>query len=93
MKPGTIPLAEAYDILEAASAVVIDSVVTYPSLSDLTGEADNEFLLLSWTDEEGQDFRTKFAEGPNRAVRVMGACLWLVDEDGDETAITILVPA
>lgn len=89
----TITLQAAFAILESASAVIVDNVVTYPSLDAITGEADNQFMNLSWTDEEARDFAMHFSEGKNQAVRVAGCALWMVDDDGDETQITILVPA
>ena len=88
-----IPIAEAFTILENASAVVIDNIVTYPTLADLIGESDNQFLCLSWTDDEGLEFAAKFEEGVNETVEIGKSDLWLIDADGERTQITILVPA
>lgn len=88
----TIPLADAFRILENASAVIIDNVVTYPTLDDLTGEADNQFLLLSW-DDEGSEFNVKFREGDNTSVILVGSSMLLKDSDGNETQVSILEPA
>ena len=91
-----ISLEEAYKIIENASAVIIDeSALVYPSLWDLDGDDDNEFLYLSWEDE-GSEYSLKFREGDNREVEVSGCCLFLYDTDADDetchTQITILVP-
>lgn len=91
----TITLQEAHRILTDCSAVVWEEAnhfVTYPSLSDLTGEDDNEFLLLSGTDDEGYEYQARFMEGVNRNVRVEGSSMFLVDDNGDEVQVSILVP-
>jgi hypothetical protein len=88
----TITLKEAYQILEDASAVIIDdSVLVYPSLSELQDDELNEFLYLSWEDE-GLGFDLHFNEGCNQEVKVSGSSMFLVDDDsdGEETQITIL---
>jgi hypothetical protein len=87
-----IPLQEAFDILQDASAIIIDDTVTFPSLDDLNGSDDNEFLYIGWEIEDA-DYCAKFQEGENKMVKVVGSSLFLVDNEGDETQITILVPA
>ena len=92
----TITLKEAYQLLEESSAVVVDDAVLYPSLADLSGEAENEFLYLSWTDSDYHEFSLKFSEGDNQTVKVSGSSLFLYDtdanDDSDLTQITILQP-
>ena len=91
----TIPLEEAYKILEDASAIVVDdSVLVYPALEDLEFSDENEFMYLTWTDDEGQEYALKFAEGDNQEVKISGSSLFLFDtdanDDNDDTQITIL---
>jgi hypothetical protein len=88
-----ITLAQAYHILQTASAVIWgDHFLCYPSLSELTGEDDNEFLFLSINDSEGLEFSARFAEGNNKEACFMGTSLFLQDTEGDEVQITILSP-
>jgi hypothetical protein len=92
-----ITLEEAYRILQNASAVIIDdNALIYHSLYDLEGDDENEFLYLSWDDEDGCGFSLKFAEKDNREVTVSGCCMFLYDTDSegedDHTQITILNP-
>lgn len=88
----TITLQEVYQILEDCSGIVTeDHVITYPSLADLTGEDDNQWLNISWIDE-GQDFDIVFIEENNKEIKVSGSSMFLEDEDGDEFQITVLVP-
>ena len=92
----TITLKEAYSILSLATAVIIDeNAVVYPSLWELTGEGENEFLYLSW-EHEGKDYSLKFAEGDNLEAKIEGCCLFLYDtaanDDADQTMLTILTP-
>ena len=89
-----IALKEAHQILENASAIIIDdSVLVYPSLWDLQDDDTNEFLYLGWEDE-GLGYNLKFNEGDNQVVKVSGSSIFLLDMDaGDEedhTQITIL---
>jgi hypothetical protein len=88
----TITLEEAFDILAECSAIVHDNVVSYPGLADLSGEDDNEFLYISWENDEHLNYAIRFTEGPNRSIKVSGSSMFLVDHEGDETQITILEP-
>ena len=90
----TIPLKEAHRILEESAAIIVEDVVIYPSVWELTGDDSNEFLYLSWTDGDFNEFSLKFLEGDNREVKVSGCSLFLtdadIDNDKDELQITIL---
>jgi hypothetical protein len=86
-----ITLKEAYNILEDASAIIIDdNVLVYPSLSDLKEDDTNEFMYLSW-DNEGLGYELKFCEGDNQEVEVAGSSLFFYAV-GDiyRTEVTIL---
>jgi hypothetical protein len=87
----TITLTRAHELLTSASAVVIDNVVTYPSLAELEDNPANQFLCLTW-DDEGLEFAVRFNEEGNAVVNVEGASLWLVDDEGDQAQITLLAP-
>jgi hypothetical protein len=91
-----IPLQKAFEILQDASAVIInDQIVVYPSLSELEDDELNEFLSFSWN-EGGLEYILKFNEGDNQEVSVIGSSMFLYDTDtmdeDDHTQITILVP-
>ena len=87
-----ITLQEAYNILEEASAIIVDDdALIYPSLADLEDELDNEFLYLSW-DSEGLGFAIKFKEENNQHPKVSGDRLLLNDTEGEEISLTILMP-
>lgn len=89
-----ITLEEAARILEGCSAVVADEhAVLYPGMGDLTGEDDNEWMYLQWTDEEGLEYNVKFIEQNNREVTVVGGSMFLQDSEGEQCQLTILVPA
>jgi hypothetical protein len=86
-----ITLKEAYQILEDASAIIIDdSVLVYPSLSELKEDDTNEFMYLSW-DYEGEGYSARFEERRNQEVEVVGSSMFLyANGDIDHTQITIL---
>ncbi len=88
----TITLQKAHQILEDCSGVITEEhVITYPSLADLTGEDDNGWLYLSWTND-GQDYCVRCVEQNNREVKVSGLFMSLMDDEGDEIHLTTLVP-
>lgn len=92
----TITLQQAFKILEDCSAIIIDQgshTVLYPGLTDLTGEDENEFLCLSWQDEEGQEYREAFLEGANRKVTIEKSSMFLIDgTNAEEFQLTVLMP-
>ena len=87
-----IPLKEAHELIENAAAIIVNhDALMYPSVSDLTGEEDNEFLYVSWTDGDGWEFEIKAVEENNRTVKVTDqGDLILVDDEGDEFEVTLL---
>lgn len=88
----TIPLEEAYKILEDASAIIVDDgVLVYPALSDLEFSDENEFMYLTWTDDEGQEYILKFAEGDNQDVKVAGSSMFLLDTDAEDDTDVIQI--
>ena len=98
MKPAnnmkTISLEEAYQILGNASAVIInDSTLVYPSIYELEGSDENEFLYFKW-DDDGLEYSLTFNEGDNQEVKISGSSMFLYDtdanDDDDHTQITIL---
>jgi hypothetical protein len=86
-----ITLKEAYQILEDASAVIInDGILTYPSLWELKDDDTNGFLYIEW-DDEGEGCHIKFNEGDNQEVEVVGSSMFLyANGDEDPAQITIL---
>lgn len=89
----TITLKEAYSILEEASAVIIDdNALTYPSISEIEENDDNEFFYLSWEDEDGYIYDLVFREKDNKSIQISGSSMFLIDSEGEENQITILAP-
>jgi hypothetical protein len=89
-----ITLKQAYNILEDASAVIINNdVVLYPSLWELNDDDTNDFLFFRW-DDGGLEYTLKFNEGDNQEVSIVGSSMFLYDTDSngeeDHTQITIL---
>lgn len=89
-----ITLKEAFDILLNCSAVITeDHHLGYPQVAPLTGEDDNEFAYVAWSDETGQDYSVMFAEGSNREVKVAKSSMFLTDVEGETCELFLLVPA
>ena len=81
----TIPLQDAHKILEDASAIIVDDgVLVYPALADLEFSDENEFLYITWSDEDGQEYDLHFAEGDNQEVKISGSSIFLLDTDAED---------
>jgi hypothetical protein len=87
----TITLKEAYQILQDASATIInDDVVLYPSLEAISGDKYNEFLYFGW-DDGGREYNLRFLERDNQEVEVEGSSLFFYAVgDTYRTEVTIL---
>jgi hypothetical protein len=89
----TITLEKAIELLESASAIIIDNDISpliYPSI----WKDDNaEFLYLQW-EYEFCEYSLKFHALDNKEVKVSGTSMFLVDTDAedenDHTQITLL---
>lgn len=93
----TIPLAEAFKLLQSCSGTLIDCpmdghVFVPVALSELNGLPDNEFCSFFWTDTEGQDYCIICHEETNAFVSVHGTSMFLKDEDGEDFQVTLLQP-
>lgn len=88
----TIPLKTAHELIENAAAIIADhDALMYPSVSELTGEEDNEFLFIRWVDADGLEFQIRANEGENQTVKVTDqGDLILVGDEGNVFEITLL---
>jgi len=88
----TITLQNAYSLIANATAIIIDNdALMYPSLWELNGEADNEWLFLKWDDEDGNEYYLKFIE-EEQEIRFDGTSIYMLDSEGDEVKLTLLIP-
>jgi hypothetical protein len=91
----SIPLEDAHKILQDASAIIThQGFLTYPSTNeDLYFSDENEFLYITWTDDDGQEHTLTFTEGDNQEVKISGSSMFLLDTDseGEEDAIQITI--
>lgn len=86
-----ISLTEAFRFLKNCRTVVVDQYyLVYPSLEDLNGDPDNQFLYLSWVDDDARSYAIVVAEGQNQSVTIHGTVMTLTDMEGDRFTITLL---
>ena len=90
----TIPLEDAYNILQNNSVIILDDSdhPLFPSMAELDGSDENQFLYLGWQNDDGLSYDLKFAEGENREIKVFGSSMFLIDTEGEEIQIYILQP-
>jgi hypothetical protein len=91
-----ISLETAHDRLCAAAAVIVrseeDNPLVYPSVSSLTGDPENEFLYLSWSDwSSGFEYSYTFKQEPNECwVETQGSTIFLIDNEGFRVELELL---
>lgn len=90
-----ITLDQAINLLEDASAIVLvdepgTPTIVYPSVN--TNGKTEEFLSLTWGDEDGYEYSLKFNGSVNATVQIEDNCLLLIDSEGERSKIQILMP-
>lgn len=90
-----ISLQQAHDLLQLSPVVGLEGRYVVPSLFQLEGEEGSEFCVLYWTEiykGDPVDFTVVFEEGDNKKCELDGCELVLVNNEGEEEVLQLLVP-
>lgn len=90
-----ISLKQAHDLLQLSPVVGLEGRYIVPSLFQLEGEEGSEFCVLYWTEiykGDPVDFTVIFEEGDNKKCELDGCELVLVNNEGEEEVLQLLVP-
>ena len=90
-----ISLRQAHDLLQLSPVVGLEGRYIVPSLFQLEGEEGSEFCVLYWTEiykGDPVDFTVVFEEGDNKKCELDGCELVLVNNEGEEEVLQLLVP-
>jgi len=90
-----ISLKQAHDLLQLSPVVGLEGRFVVPSLFQLEGEESSEFCVLYWTEiykGDPVDFTVVFEEGDNKNCELDGCELVLVNNEGEEEVLQLLVP-
>lgn len=88
-----IALERVHGLLaECRAAAIGDNALARPDLRSLTGNPENIFLELRWTDCDDITRSLKFREGENREVKASGSSVFLTERGGGETEVSLLKP-
>jgi hypothetical protein len=89
-----ITLHQAHILLQNASGILISDTPDplLPCYAELDGNNDNEFLYITWQNDDAEEYYLKFTEGANREIVISGTSMFLIDNEGEEVQITLLVP-
>jgi hypothetical protein len=90
-----ISLQQAHDLLQLSPVVGLEGRYVVPSLFQLEGEEGSEFCVLYWTEiykGDPVDFTVIFEEGDNKKCELDGCELVLVNNEGEEEVLQLLVP-
>lgn len=90
-----ITLKQAHDLLQLSPVVGLEGRYVVPSLFQLEGEEGSEFCVLYWTEiykGDPVDFTVIFEEGDNKKCELDGCELVLVNNEGEEEVLQLLVP-
>ena len=92
-----IKLQEALDLIRAADVVKLTDMDSFfepvISFSDIENKPDNEFMYVSWHDDDN-DFGARFLEEGNDEVERDGHTIIITDSEGSEFEFNLfrLVP-
>ena len=89
-----ISLKQAHDLLQLSPVVGLEGRYIVPSLFQLEGEEGSEFCVLYWTEiykGDPVDFTVVFEEGDNKKCELDGCELVLVNNEGEEEVLQLLV--
>jgi len=90
-----ISLKQAHDLLQLSPVVGLEGRFVVPSLFQLEEEESSEFCVLYWTEiykGDPVDFTVIFEEGDNKKCELDGCELVLVNNEGEEEVLQLLVP-
>ena len=90
-----ITLKQAHSLLQVSPVVGLEGRYIVPSLFQLEGEEGSEFCVLYWTEVykgDPIDFTVVFEEGDNKKCELDGCELVLVNNEGEEEILELLVP-
>jgi hypothetical protein len=85
----TITLEQAYDLISQCLALKVDGdYICFPSLDELNGKPDNEWLYVSsFNDNDG--YGTTFIEA-DQEITLEGSTITMLDYQGDVTTLVLL---
>jgi hypothetical protein len=89
----TISLEDARYFLSQCNGVLLEGRYIEPTVFDIEGDYTNEWLVLQWEDNEGDQeaiISVSFLEGDNQTVLLEGSKMTLTAEDGVEEELTLL---
>lgn len=89
-----ITLKQAHDLLQLSPVVGLEERYIVPSLFQLEGEEGSEFCVLYWTEiykGDPVDFTVVFEEGDNQKCELDGCDLVLVNSEGEEEILQLLI--
>ncbi len=86
----TIPLHKAIEFLINAAAIILPDEPGAPLMYPSVDSDDEEFLSISWTDDEALDWGFVCLRDDNAEVEIRDNALVLVDEDKNEVKVQLL---
>jgi hypothetical protein len=92
LKEAKITLQLAVQMLNSAAAVIVDDdILIYTGEVEIPEDLDNEFMMLSWSDDDGNEFSYSYFPKDNQTPTVRGNHLFLRAEgDTEDTKFTLL---
>ena len=86
-----IPLSEAYRLLQNCGGIsVYNSIYAFHGLTGLTGNSNNKFLFINYSDTVTANKGACFCEGLNQNCILNGKTLTLVDYFGQVFMIKLV---
>ena len=84
-----ITLQQTYDLISQCLALEVDGeYICFPSLDELNGEPDNEWLYIS-SANDSEGYGTKFIE-EDQEITLEGSTITMLDYQGEVTTLVLL---
>lgn len=88
-----LTLNQAHDLLKQSTAVVVNGRVHEPIMIGLQDHDLNEFMFITWDEEQNRETVTKtisFQEGDNHVTILVGSVLTLFSTEETEEDLVLL---
>lgn len=90
----TLTIEQTKSLIESAHAVVCndsDAGLCYPSVWELTGNTNNDWLFCEYTTDKGHTISHIFSEAPQEVI-FDGTSIYMKDNTGEVIDLILLVP-
>jgi hypothetical protein len=87
-----ITLDKAIELLTQAAAIILPDEEGTPLMYPSVNADEDDFLSMSWTDEEGYEYTIDCLRGKETEVEIEDNCLIFKTDEGETVKVQLLMP-